>query len=529
MNLIVAANRLHPQAFVSASCSAFPSSVMTAGNDGSLILSDVERLSAVRVFNSRQTRAIYALDHHPSLHVAAFGGLERRIGLIDPYVATPVGLLEGHSSPILSVGFSHEYNNSNFLVSSAMDKTVKLWDIRMMKCLQTERDCSRHIPVDEFKSSVFIRGQEKSPNLGLMVTAGSTIRMWPLSYDSIGLARSHDRPIKIDGAIVAFLFSSSFNVFCAIHADYNMFLYELSGDKLVQKNRLMIKSCEGKVTSACCQNDGRLILVTNDKGNVYFVHILTGAVLSTLPPLFDDITQIKNLNNLSFYGSVCIGCHGLVCLIPLYACLLLEETPSKSTTESKGVPALLEEVHGSQDVIAVDFLESDSILVTADAEGLVAVWNLRFRTVDYTFTFNTFVTQICILPNRNSDGSADVIVTTGRSQELDSDSVMLGSEIWHIKLSNGSPVAYSMGLLQRSPIDIQICEGFLIVLDASGKFLVFNIEYNADVMRLFQITSKNLPNVNYSGFYISAGQRVLIVYGESLQIVPLDSLICCSL
>ncbi|KAL0227032.1 hypothetical protein P9112_014356 [Eukaryota sp. TZLM1-RC] len=516
-NLVTTVNQLHPNAFVTCCTSAWPNSILSGANDGSLVLSDAEYLSKVRIFERRaHSRPIYCIDHHKSQHLACFGGLDRSIFLIDPYVSSPIATLNGHTNPVISLGFCHS-SDQPMLISSSIDKTVKIWDLRMNKCVHSIRDSTRHIPSDEFKAAKFLPNFEPSKNsnsLGTMITAGSTIKFWSV-YQNANTETSNSnvkQTQSFTSPVVAVLWSELFKIFCVIRSDLNYHIFELDDvtQNLTQNLHLLIKNCIGNVTSACSQSNGRVLVITTDKGFVYFIHPKTGAVLAELPNLYGDLTKIVQINNSNTFGSAVIGTEGLVCLVPLI---------SNINSDDPCAPLLLPEIHSNFDVIAVEIIQSQSRLITGDTAGTVCLWNLKFRSLEFSFSFKCSVSFVSLY--EFTADNVDLIVATDRSDEVNTTDVNnIGTELWHLKLSSKEPpLAFSTCLLHRFILQMKVFNSNVYILDNSGYILIFKIVKNADVLSLIQ-SERMMVNVSHPcGFDIF--DDVILVYGDSVQVIAI--------
>jgi WD40 repeat protein len=69
-----------------------------------------------------------------------------------PYVPRPTWTLEGHADAIIELCFNESRSQ---LISVAGDKTVKVWDVRKLQCVQTLTDTSLQMPVDRLRSAAF--------------------------------------------------------------------------------------------------------------------------------------------------------------------------------------------------------------------------------------------------------------------------------------------------------------------------------------------------------------------------------------
>ena len=75
--------------------------------------------------------------------VLASCGLERAISIWNPYTrgGKPMAQLVGHTSSVQHVTINEENYQ---LISCDLSKTMKVWDMRNYKCLQTIQDKVRH-------------------------------------------------------------------------------------------------------------------------------------------------------------------------------------------------------------------------------------------------------------------------------------------------------------------------------------------------------------------------------------------------
>ncbi|KAL0220229.1 hypothetical protein RCL1_000084 [Eukaryota sp. TZLM3-RCL] len=605
LNLITKVSQPHPKAFVTASVFAFPNTFFSAGNDGSLCLSDLDNLALVRSYNLPSSRSIYCLDHHSRIHLAAYGGLDRRIGLVDPYVDKPIHYLEGHSSPVLSVSFAENSSNTggdtrghrglihpfsgSMLISTSIDKVIKVWDLRMMKEVQTVIDDCRHIPTDEIKSSTFMPGSSSQSNLiGTVITGGSTLRFWPLSVNqevtrsqSIIESKSRIDSNPFPSQIIAFLFLTALDCWCAVHVDgiLRIFQVNFSSQSFNQTKFLKLANIKGIITSASVENGGKLVVIASSTGNVYFVHSETGSIVSSLPSFYGDVCSLcelppittqklsksrensldsdsfltvndvvidpSNNSNISsqFFGTAAVGSKGLVAFIPKIDFLV--ESDCQSTP---ALPVLMPEVHSDNDVTSIGWVSSINRLITADTFGALCLWDLVLRQVDYSFNFPSGIICFKVLdnpspsnpspdlfstPNPNSSpsltsdtGIIDVIVCTERSSSNDHDeegkrSHSLGAELWHLQLRpRQNPIAYCVTLLPRSILCLSIFNSRVAVIDSLGIIIVLKMTVVGDTIRLHQVNRLKV-DMDWVGGMIVNEDGSAVVYGSELCCVDL--------
>ena len=70
----------------------------------------------------------------------------------DPFACVTIQTLIGHSAAIQDVIINSQNNQ---IISLAVDKTIKVWDCRNFRCIQTLTDVESHRPENRFTSMLF--------------------------------------------------------------------------------------------------------------------------------------------------------------------------------------------------------------------------------------------------------------------------------------------------------------------------------------------------------------------------------------
>ncbi len=154
--------------------------LLSSDVDGGLLLCDRERWDLITRFRGHP-HAINAVDYSAARNIIAAGGLDRGVTVWNPFVEGCVGTLYGHDEPIVNVMF----NDRDWqLLSVSHDKTIKVWDIRNYKCVQTIVDDHAYQPEDELSAAMW------NVDRGILVTAGSCLRVY--AVDKPGLNPSRD-------------------------------------------------------------------------------------------------------------------------------------------------------------------------------------------------------------------------------------------------------------------------------------------------------------------------------------------------
>jgi WD40 repeat protein/rhodanese-related sulfurtransferase len=108
--------------------------VVATSLDATVSILDVDRL-VVKFEYTRHRKGVFDLAWCASTRLIASCGMERDIHIWNPYSSQrAVATLKGHTSSVLHL----VSDDDNFqIVSAAADNTVKVWDVRNHRCLQT--------------------------------------------------------------------------------------------------------------------------------------------------------------------------------------------------------------------------------------------------------------------------------------------------------------------------------------------------------------------------------------------------------
>lgn len=118
--------------------------VITCTNGAVQVLDrDMERL----INSYQEATPIYQLAWSKQSHLLAFSGASRDVTLWNPYSRRKQGSLTGHSAPVAGVEFD---DVDARVITLAKDLSVRVWDLRSMRCVRGEYAMTGHGRVPRF-------------------------------------------------------------------------------------------------------------------------------------------------------------------------------------------------------------------------------------------------------------------------------------------------------------------------------------------------------------------------------------------
>lgn len=129
------------------------------------------------------SQGVYSFDYCIGYKLMVSCGSSRRISVWDPFRCREVNALSGHAAAVQQVVVN---DDANQIVSLAVDKTIKIWDVRTFRCTQTILDGRHHRPEDRLSRIAFIR-----PHATLLA-ASSLLDAWPSLTQAVTDPISHD-------------------------------------------------------------------------------------------------------------------------------------------------------------------------------------------------------------------------------------------------------------------------------------------------------------------------------------------------
>jgi len=168
--------------------------MVSSSLDGTLKIGDLERRSRHcrqlgEVDKHGMSKGIYSFEWSNLFKVLASCGLERAISIWNPYTrgGKPMAQLVGHTSSVQHVTINEENYQ---LISCDLSKTMKVWDMRNYKCLQTIQDKASYRPVDQITALMY------DPVRSQLLSASTSLRPWPmLKVAKRSVERGHIEPL----------------------------------------------------------------------------------------------------------------------------------------------------------------------------------------------------------------------------------------------------------------------------------------------------------------------------------------------
>lgn len=138
-------------------------------DDHSLVMGDLDR-KTIRYISVEKGIETFEFCKRPSFLLT--GGRDKVIRLWNPYVLSkPAGNLHGHNSSVINLTVNHE---EGIIYSLAEDKTIKLWNVRTLHCIQTMTDKVPHRP-ENILSALYYDAHNRQ-----LMTASTKIQIWPV-------------------------------------------------------------------------------------------------------------------------------------------------------------------------------------------------------------------------------------------------------------------------------------------------------------------------------------------------------------
>ncbi|RQM19506.1 hypothetical protein B5M09_011466 [Aphanomyces astaci] len=245
-------------------------SVVSASRDGSVkvmsncLVVDVHRGVLKRHFAFHRG-AVYDFVWCGRPKFFASCGVEREILLWSPFSESLLGRLRGHSCSIKGVVWNEEGQN---LISLGLDDgSIRVWDVRQLKCLQTIHDATH-----DNRHTKLIYFDQASKHL---VTCSSTVNQWPIHHAAgpSETLQPHEAPI------IKVLFNPSFLQLVTMDAHGHIVLWNVLDGSVISHFYM----ANTTITAAALDDTGRRLITGSNVGTqVTIWNFSNGSRLTTL-------------------------------------------------------------------------------------------------------------------------------------------------------------------------------------------------------------------------------------------------------
>jgi len=249
--------------------------MISSSLDGTLKLSELgRRNAATRTLGEAHgphapvKRGVYSFAWSSGAKLLASCGLERTISLWNPYTRSskPLAMLQGHTASVQHLCVSEDGHQ---LFSCAVDKCLKVWDLRSHKCVQTIAVRESYRPEDKISAMAFQGGA----NFRLL-TGTTRLRPWPLIKAAKRSAkRGHSTPL------VAALYNSHFNQVVSGDEAAQVCVWDVEQGEMVF---LFNDLHSTKMTAMAFDEAGRRLITGANDGTVRVWNFSNGQLLQQL-------------------------------------------------------------------------------------------------------------------------------------------------------------------------------------------------------------------------------------------------------
>ncbi|CAK9112051.1 WD repeat-containing protein 64, partial [Durusdinium trenchii] len=216
------------------------SSLVTSSLDSTVNVFDLERARLKRTFTQHE-KAVYSFAWCPSAKVIASCGLERHIVLWSPYSRRSLASLHGHTSSVIKVVLN---DDNNQLLSLSSDNTVKIWDIRNHKCVQTISFASNDTQRKAHVGPVPVTCLNYVSKHRSMVAASHKLKIFPLQQSSAASNKTHNR------SVVSALYNHNFHQVISVDEKANLAIWNVNDGSSISSFQLREKAQQDQIDQA---------------------------------------------------------------------------------------------------------------------------------------------------------------------------------------------------------------------------------------------------------------------------------------
>ncbi|CEP03071.1 unnamed protein product (mitochondrion) [Plasmodiophora brassicae] len=240
--------------------------LVTSSLDRTVKFLDVERhgQDPVRKKFTGHRKGVYSFDFCAGYKFMVSCGSSRRITAWDPFRCREINSLSGHMAAVQQVVVNEDKNQ---IISLAVDKTIKVWDVRNFRCMQTITDANHYRPENRISRLTWVKAHS------CLLAATNRLDVWPSKAVSQAETLSHDH------SICTAIYNSNFGQVVSGDVGSQVKVWDLETGRSVFSYRNVHRRASS-ITAMALDASMRRLITGGDDGSVKVWNFSSGQCLS---------------------------------------------------------------------------------------------------------------------------------------------------------------------------------------------------------------------------------------------------------
>jgi WD40 repeat protein len=379
------------------------SAVISSSMDGKIIIvnananaKDVNNMFKVRQVVGLHTKGVYDFAWCSAHSMFVSAGVERDIMLWHGSTGHKIGSLVGHTASVSAVEVDA---NLHQVISLSTDKTIKVWDLRTNRCMQTMEDENTYRPEDRI--SVMLH----DPKRRQLITGTTKLRPWKQVMKT-RQSEGHN------SAVVGCLYNYEFDV--AVSADEDCDVYVWNVNTGQRDGRFTDAHPNSRITALVFDTLERRLLTGANDGTIRMWNHNNGQLLKEIKHEEEqrEVTQLLYIMDEQRDAKIIIAVGWNKSIIAW------NETEDHVLDEYRVL------VGHEEDILCAAFCTGTTMLATGDYSGRILLWNIfsGFKRatlqIESSNAYNAACERLCFLTARGDIEEGPVLISGGSDGNL---------------------------------------------------------------------------------------------------------------